>query len=221
MIVGVRMPPEARKAVEASARQSGRQAVAVGGDPPPRRTRREKLGQEVTMGHDKSKYLAWRRRYQPAHIELIIIAESPPDSGKYFYNPEGSRSEVLFREMMKLLNETCSSKDEGLRAFQRAGRILVDATYEPVNDGRKESERNKTILRDYSLLVADLLGLTPDRSVPVVLIKANVCELLEARLKADGFNVLNHGIRPPFPTYQPDKFREDFNRILRSAAVTL
>jgi hypothetical protein len=173
------------------------------------------------MGHDKSHYLAWRRRYQPAPVRLIVIAESPPWTGKYFYDPEGSRGEILFREMMKLLDVTCSSKDEGLRAFQRDGRILVDATYEPVNDGRKESERNKVILRDYPLLVADLLELMPDRSVPVVLIKANVCKVLEPRLKADGFDVLNRGIRPPFPTYQPDKFRADFDRILRSAAVAL
>jgi hypothetical protein len=173
------------------------------------------------MGHDKSHYLAWRHHSQPAPVKLIVIAESPPESGKYFYDPEGSRGEILFREMMKLLDVTCSSKDEGLRAFRQAGRILVDATYEPLNDGRSESERNKAILRDYPLLVADLLDLTPDRSTPVVLIKANVCKVLEPRLVKDGFRVLNRGIRPPFPTYQPDKFREDFNRILRSAAVTL
>jgi hypothetical protein len=79
-------------------------------------------------GHDKSRYLAWRRRYQPAPIELIIVAESPPKSGKYFYDPDGShRREILFREMMKQLKVTCSSKDEGLRAFQKRGLILVDA----------------------------------------------------------------------------------------------
>ena len=32
--------------------------------------------------------------------------------------------------MMKLLNVTCTSKDEGLRQFQKAGLFLVDATYE-------------------------------------------------------------------------------------------
>ena len=101
------------------------------------------------MGHDKSKYLAWRRRYEPAPVKLIVIAESPPESGKYFYDPEGShRREILFREMLRVLGVSCTSKDEGLRKFQEAGRILVDATYEPVNDGRSESERNRAILRD-------------------------------------------------------------------------
>jgi hypothetical protein len=43
--------------------------------------------------------------------------------------------------------------------------------------------------------------------VPVILIKANVCKVLDPRLVKDGVRVLNHGIRPPFPTYPPDKFR--------------
>src|SRR5258708_25881114 len=37
-----------------------RMAANVARDPPPRRARPETLEQEVTMGHDKSKYLAWR-----------------------------------------------------------------------------------------------------------------------------------------------------------------
>src|SRR5712671_1981371 len=101
------------------------QSVTIRGHPAPCRARPETVGQEVTMGHDKSKYLAWRRRYEPAPVKLIIVAESPPDSGKYFYDPEGSRGEILFREMMRVLGVSCTSKDEGLRKFQEAGRILV------------------------------------------------------------------------------------------------
>ena len=57
--------------------------------------------------------------------------------------------------------------------------------------------------------------------MPVILIKANVCKVREPRLVKDGVRVLNHGIWPPFPTYQPDKFRTDFDMIFRSAAVML
>jgi hypothetical protein len=55
--------------------------------------------------------------------------------------------------------------------------------------------------------------------VPVVLIKADVCDL-EPLLVKDGFRVLNRGIRPPFPAMgrQP-KFHERFGEILRSAAI--
>jgi hypothetical protein len=43
--------------------------------------------------------------------------------------------------------------------------------------------------------------------VPVILIKANVCKVLDPRLVKDGVRVLNHGIRPPFPTYPPEGTR--------------
>jgi hypothetical protein len=59
-------------------------------------------------------------------------------------------------------------------------RLLADATYEPVKvDAYKKVERNEIIMRDYPLLRDDLLSLTPDRSVPIIVIKSNVCELLD------------------------------------------
>lgn len=47
------------------------------------------------------------------------------------------------------------------------------------------------ITRDYPLLRDDQVKLNPERSAPLVLIKATVGKLLESMLKADGFNVLN------------------------------
>jgi hypothetical protein len=169
-----------------------------------------------------NRYHAMRQRYQPAPIKLIIVAESPPASGKYFYDPDGSRGEPLFAAMMKQLKATPASKVEGLREFQRRGLMLVDATYTPVNEGYDDKQRKKIIEDDYPQLAADLKELTPDRSVPVILIKANVCDLLEPRLVKDGFRVLNRGIRPPFPAMgQQPKFHERFDEILRSAAIAL
>ena len=55
------------------------------------------------------------------------------------------------------------------------------------------------------------------KSTPVVLIKANVCRLLESRMKEDGFNVLNGGRAVYFPSNgrQPD-FRRQFDAVLKS-----
>ena len=65
------------------------------------------------------------------------------------------------------------------------------------------------IANDYPLLIEDLLGLMPDRSVPVVLIKANVCRKLEPLLSKDGFTVLNGGC----PIYFPSNGRQmDFKK---------
>ena len=40
-------------------------------------------------------YLSFRRKYEPTIVKLVIVAESPPKSGLYFYNPEGRTSEPL------------------------------------------------------------------------------------------------------------------------------
>jgi hypothetical protein len=115
---------------------------------------------------------------------------------------------------MKQLQLSPETKDEGLRAFQKNGWILVDATYEPVNE--PGSDRDAVIERDYALLRDDLAALMPNRSTtPVILIKSNVCRILEPRLIADGFNVLNHGRVVYFPASgrQPD-FAKQFPAIL-------
>jgi len=174
------------------------------------------------MGYDKTTYLAWRRRFQPVPIKLIIVAESPPASRKFFYNPGGEVREQLFDAMMQQLNVSPETKIEGLRKFQAAGLFLVDATYTPVNKGYNDDQRNLVIANDYPALREDLLELTPDRSVPLVLIKVNVVDVLEPRLKADGFRVLNDGIRPPFPGMgnQP-KFHKRFEEILRRGGIAI
>jgi hypothetical protein len=53
------------------------------------------------------------------------------------------------------------------------------------------SSAARVIERDYPLLCDDLANLTPDRSVPLVLIKKNICKVLEPNLTRDGFRVLN------------------------------
>jgi hypothetical protein len=78
-------------------------------------------------------YIALRRRYQPERVRLIIVDESPPASGKYFYNPMGALSEPLFAALMRPLGLSPSTKEKGLREFQRRGWLFVDATCEPVD----------------------------------------------------------------------------------------
>jgi hypothetical protein len=95
------------------------------------------------------------------------------------------------------------------------GWILVDATYDQVD---KSKGRDEIILRDYPQLRDDLIRLSPDKAVPLILIKANVCRLLGPRLLADGFKVANQGRDIYFPSHgnQP-KFHQQFREALQSA----
>jgi hypothetical protein len=168
------------------------------------------------MNIDRNAYLSMRRQYEPDVVRLAIVAESPPASGLYFYNPTGAASEALFWALMRQLPFSPASKESGLREFKRRGWVLIDATYEPVNE-LPERLKREVIARDYHLLRDDLARLSPERSVPLILIKENVCRLLEARLKEDGFNVLNAGSVIYFPSHgRQNDFHRQFAAVLKS-----
>ena len=80
-------------------------------------------------GLNREYYLRLRKEYEPKNIKLVIVAESPPASGKYFYDTTGSPREPLFAALMLQLGLSPITKDAGLRELQQRGWILVDATY--------------------------------------------------------------------------------------------
>lgn len=169
------------------------------------------------MLHTKKEiYLTYRRAFVPERAKLVIVAESPPVSGLYFYNPDGKVTEPLFAALMRQLIYSPRTKEDGLREFQGRGWLLVDATYEPVN-GLGEKARDAVIVRDYPLLRSDLETLLPNKAVPIALVKANVCRLLEPWRNEDGFKVLNRGSPVYFPSNgRQAEFHKQFAALLRS-----
>ena len=168
---------------------------------------------------NRDKYIALRRRYEPDDTKLVIVAESPPASGLCFYNPDGRTTEPLFTALMQQLGQSPASKKDGLTEFKREGWVLVDATYEPVN-ALSERKRNEVIVRDYPLLRDDLSSMLTDRSTPVILVKANVCEILEPKLIEDGFNILNQGCAIYFPSHGRQKeFHSKFSTVREAARL--
>ena len=164
---------------------------------------------------NKKYYLNLRNLYHPDNLRYIFILESPPVSGLYFYDKNGKTSEPLFAELMKFLKISVGSKSEGLNYFTKSGYLLVDATYQPVNE-LKGKERDKTILNDFDNLVEDLGNINPDKTIPLILVKANICKILEPRLKQEGFNVLNNDIVVPFPsTGQQKRFHAEISKFHR------
>ena len=81
-------------------------------------------------------------------------------------------------------------------------------------------DRDRVIARDYPLLRDDLASLMSDRSTPLVLIKANVCRILEPKLLEDGFNVVNRGLVIYFPSNGwQKKFCYQFGAVLKTAGI--
>ena len=163
----------------------------------------------------KASYLKLRNKYKPKCIRLVLIAESPPASGLYFYDASGSVTEPLFKALMGYIGFKAlpPTKEKGLHKFQEKGWILVDATYEPVNKLHNGRQKAEVIKRDYRLLRRDLENLG---SPPSVLIKKNVCQILEPMLADDGFDVLNRGRVVYFPvSYHLPAFHRQFGEILK------
>src|SRR5690349_17549046 len=105
----------------------------------------------MISGRKRDEYLNLRRQYLPESIKLVIVAESPPASGLYFYDPKGSVGEPLFSAFMLQIGASPKDKEEGLRKFQQRGWALIDATYKPVNTLAR-SIRDEAIEQDYPKL---------------------------------------------------------------------
>ncbi len=147
----------------------------------------------------KIEYKKMRNEYKPNPIRLIFILESPPVSGKYFYDKSGDISEPLFAAMMKLLSLSPDTKREGLERFAKSGYFIVDSIYEPVNHlpSDKKDAALKSNIRN---LINDLLTLGNTDSLPLFLVKSNICRLLEKQLLEEGFRIVNHQKCAPFPS---------------------
>jgi hypothetical protein len=168
-----------------------------------------------------AKYKEMREAYRPERIKAIFILESPPKSGKYFYNPDGTVREQLFRAMMEFIKVKPSNKQDGLGAFRDRGFIVVDASYAPVND-IKGKARDEAILREYDSLLRDLSLLTPNKDVPLILVKTDVCKLLGPRLTAAGFKVANNAITIPFSgSGRQKEFRDKLAAVMETVGLKL
>lgn len=161
------------------------------------------------MNKRKQYYIDLRNQWIPENIKIIFICESPPVSGKYFYDTEGLVTEPLFSAMMNsVLGINPVNKKDGLLAFQQAGLLIIDATYTPVNK-LTDAKRDTIITKNYSNLKDDLRKVMKTENTPLVLVKANVCRLLETRLIGDNFNVMNKGMIIPFPACgRQNEFKE-------------
>ena len=75
-------------------------------------------------------------------------------------------------------------------------------------------------VRDYrgAVKLPFVQSLLPDKSVPIIMVKVNVCDVIDSRLTRDGFNVLNKGLRVYFPACGRQRtFREQAAKAVSSS----
>src|SRR5262245_59466564 len=139
-----------------------------------------------------------RQAYRPKTVKVLMIAESPPSSGGFFYFPETIGKDHLFRETMKATGlwpgdeplRKGVDKREMLSRFRSMGFYLLDASTFPV-DKMSAKERRATIQSQIPRLVQDVIHADPDH---IVIVKSSIFWPVRIALRGAGLEskILNH-----------------------------
>jgi hypothetical protein len=97
----------------------------------------------------ESKRERLRRRYRPPFIRILFIGESPPASGRFFYQQDSGLYRAM-RDAFRVIDP--SIPDEGfLTVFQSTGCYLIDTCTEPVDHLDAQSRRAARFASEPSL----------------------------------------------------------------------
>jgi hypothetical protein len=158
---------------------------------------------------DRERRAAAAARYRPATVDLLLVAEAPPENpARYFYFEDVQKHDALFRETSRAVlgREPTRAKRELLTDLQKHGVFLIDLKLDP------KTEPNEDLSRCVPDLVARVKAIAPRR---VILIKANVFDLLFESLRQAGLPVADKRI--PFPgSGQQARFREKMREALEA-----
>ncbi|MDM7999468.1 MAG: hypothetical protein QUS33_05560 [Dehalococcoidia bacterium] len=173
-------------------------------------------------------YEAMRVEYRPDKVRVLLIAEAPPQEGRFFYNVETSEHDSLYLETMGVLFHGLSGEGYGegvshsraalrsnkadyLRRLQTTGFWLQDAVSIPLPVGMSNKEKGRRIRGNLPRLVQIITLCDPDWCI---LISRGVYDNLAEELKRAGAPIINE--RPiPFPAYGHQRtFRQGLSGLL-------
>src|SRR5271163_99310 len=153
------------------------------------------------------------RKYRPAVIKLLFIAEAPPAYRfeRFFYFEHVHQADALFLEMMKVLypasigyaedrgsefkaKQVRQRKAELLQKFKQDGFYLIDASEEPMPEEADTTAKKRIIRNALPELRRKVRLLCRGREVPVILIGGPTYSICAEVLRRDGLRVLNEGM---------------------------
>jgi hypothetical protein len=175
-----------------------------------------------TTRFTREDYARARQKYRPDKIRILLVAESPPSSGGYFYFPRMIGKDHLFRETMKALElwpldgplKIDCDKRPTLEKFRARGFFLIDTCELPV-DKLPPRQRRISTLEGASTLPKRVEALDPDR---ILIVKKTVFKPAIQALSKTAFarRILN--TEPlPFPNHgHQKKYRTMLRRLLKT-----
>lgn len=154
----------------------------------------------------------WARTFRPESIDLLIVAEAPPESlDRYFYFPHVWTQDALFRYVIRAILRVEPSREikrELLERLRESGVFLVDVSPDPLC-GRKLNPLVPGLIRR-------IRRLKPKK---IILLKANVYDVCFAPLLGARLPVVDARIRFPGRRWQGE-FVHAFRRARRRKPAT-
>ncbi len=134
---------------------------------------------------------ALRERYRPAQVNLLFVGESPPASGRFFYQADSG----LYRAFLSAFTVAfpCIRSASFLDSFQALGCYLVDLCRSPVDD-LDPGERKRICAEGEDRLAKTIQFLQPKTIITVV---RSIFTNVERSVQSAGWTGLHVGL--PYP----------------------
>lgn len=170
-----------------------------------------------------------RRTYKPAHIKILLIAESPPpapqiQSSRQFYYIDRIRTDDrLFTNTIRALYPEAADtpepelerdKKQWLQRFQADGCYMIEALEASQIHEVTKHRRQDRIRENLPQLIESVRKLAvPDTKI--ILIKSNVFEVAAEPLRQAGFIVLNSELVDYPGHFNQSAYREKLAKLAR------
>ena len=147
------------------------------------------------------------KRYRPAHIDTLLIAEAPPTAlDRFFYFEDVQTQDSLFRHVAEMVLGEKPTRDKApyLDELKDRGWFLIHIAEDPIGS---RHEQIPPLVPD---LVQRCRELAPDR---VALIGAPIYDLVYDELRSAGLPVVD--LRLPYPgSGQQGRFKDLFAELV-------
>lgn len=170
-----------------------------------------------------------RRKYKPAHIKILLVAESPPpdaatQSSRHFYRAERiRRDDRLFVNTIKALYPEAAGqsetqlepdKEKWLKRLQADGYYMIEALEESQIHEVTKQQRQDLIAANLPMLLKKVKTLA-NPGTKIILIKSNVFEIAAQPLRSAGFKVLNTELLDYPGRFNQRAYREKLSKLAK------
>ena len=157
------------------------------------------LGLGIDYSKEREVNLSYAYSYRPNRLKVLWVLESPPksDPPRYFYRPELTKNDGLYREVLKNRGITPTNpKTKGLEQFQKLGHFLIDIAKCPV-DKKNSPLREKMIVNCSDIFEREVRALKPEG---ILIVKSDVYKPTVKNLEEIGFaDMILNKEKIPFP----------------------